>query len=79
MWEAWSCYMADTVPQVLRAKAGGADAIVAQGTEGGGHVGLMASIAVLPMIVDAVGSTPMMAAGSIADGRGLVAALALGA
>jgi NAD(P)H-dependent flavin oxidoreductase YrpB (nitropropane dioxygenase family) len=72
-------YMAGTVPEALRAKAAGADIIVAQGTEGGGHVGWMASMAVLPMIVDAVGSTPVMAAGGIADGRGLAAALALGA
>ena len=72
-------YMAGTVPEARRAKAAGADVIVAQGTEGGGHVGWMASMAVLPMIVDAVGSTPVMAAGGIADGRGLAAALALGA
>ena len=72
-------YMTGTVPEALRAKAAGADVIVAQGTEGGGHVGWMASMAVLPMIVDAVGSTPVLAAGGIADGRGLAAALALGA
>ena len=72
-------YMAGTVPEALRAKAAGADVIVSQGTEGGGHVGWMASMAVLPMIVDAVGSTPVLAAGGIADGRGLAAALALGA
>jgi len=72
-------YMAGTVPEALRAKAAGADVIVAQGTEGGGHVGWMASLAVLPMIADAVGPTPVLAAGGIADGRGLAAALALGA
>ncbi len=72
-------YMAGTVPESLRAKAAGADVIVAQGTEGGGHVGWMATMVVLPMIVDAVGSTPVLAAGGIADGRGLAAALALGA
>lgn len=72
-------YMVGTVPEALRAKAAGADVIVAQGTEGGGHVGWMASMAVLPMIVDAVGPTPVLAAGGIADGRGLAAALALGA
>jgi NAD(P)H-dependent flavin oxidoreductase YrpB (nitropropane dioxygenase family) len=72
-------YMAGTVPEAVRAKAAGADVIVAQGTEGGGHVGWMASMAVVPMIVDAVGSTPVIAAGGIADGRGLAAALALGA
>ena len=72
-------YMAGTVPEAMRAKAAGADVIVAQGTEGGGHVGWMATMTVLPMIVDAVGSTPVLAAGGIADGRGLAAALALGA
>ena len=72
-------YMVGTVAEALRAKAAGADVIVAQGTEGGGHVGWMASMTVLPMIVDAVGSTPVVAAGGIADGRGLAAALALGA
>jgi NAD(P)H-dependent flavin oxidoreductase YrpB (nitropropane dioxygenase family) len=72
-------YMAGTVPEALRAKAAGADAIVAQGTEGGGHVGWMATMTVLPMIADAVAPTPVLAAGGIADGRGLAAALALGA
>ena len=72
-------YQAGTVAEALRAKAAGADVIVAQGTEGGGHVGWMATMVVLPMIVDAVGPTPVMAAGGIADGRGLAAALALGA
>lgn len=72
-------YMVGTVPEALRAKAAGADIIVAQGTEGGGHVGWMASMAVLPMIVDAVRPTPVLAAGGIADGRGLAAALAFGA
>jgi NAD(P)H-dependent flavin oxidoreductase YrpB (nitropropane dioxygenase family) len=72
-------YMVGTVPEALRAEAAGADVLVAQGTEGGGHVGWMASLAVLPMIVDAVGPTPVLAAGGIADGRGLAAALALGA
>jgi NAD(P)H-dependent flavin oxidoreductase YrpB (nitropropane dioxygenase family) len=72
-------YQAGTIAEALRAKAAGADVIVAQGTEGGGHVGWMASMALLPMMVDAVGATPVLAAGGIADGRGLAAALALGA
>ncbi len=72
-------YQADTVEGALRAKTAGADVIVAQGTEGGGHVGWMATMVLLPLIVDAVGSTPVLAAGGIADGRGLAAALALGA
>lgn len=72
-------YMAGTVPEAVRARDAGADVIVAQGTEGGGHVGWMATMALLPMVVDAVGPTPVLAAGGIADGRGLAAALALGA
>jgi NAD(P)H-dependent flavin oxidoreductase YrpB (nitropropane dioxygenase family) len=72
-------YMAGEVPLAVKGAEAGADVIVAQGTEGGGHVGWMASMAVLPMIVDAVGPTPVIAAGGIADGRGLAAALALGA
>jgi NAD(P)H-dependent flavin oxidoreductase YrpB (nitropropane dioxygenase family) len=50
-------YQASTIAEALRAKAGGADVIVAQGTEGGGHVGWKASMVVLPMSVDALGST----------------------
>jgi NAD(P)H-dependent flavin oxidoreductase YrpB (nitropropane dioxygenase family) len=72
-------YMAGTVPEALRARAAGADVIVAQGTEGGGHIGWMATVSLLPMVVDAVAPTPVLAAGGIADGRGLAAALALGA
>jgi len=72
-------YMAGTVPEALRAAKAGADIIIAQGTEGGGHVGWMASMPLIPMIVDAVGPIPVLAAGGFADGRGLVAALALGA
>ena len=67
------------VAEARRAKEAGADVIVAQGTEGGGHVGWMASLALVPMVVDAVSPTPVLAAGGIADGRGLAAALALGA
>ena len=72
-------YMAGEVPEAVRAAEAGADFIVAQGTEGGGHVGLMASMPLVPMIVDAVAPLPVLAAGGIADGRGFVAALALGA
>ncbi|WP_341860926.1 nitronate monooxygenase [Gymnodinialimonas sp. 57CJ19] len=58
----------------------GADAICAQGWEAGGHVrGNVGSMALIPAIVDAVGDVPVVAAGGIADGRGLAAALALGA
>jgi NAD(P)H-dependent flavin oxidoreductase YrpB (nitropropane dioxygenase family) len=63
----------------VRGVKAGADIIIAQGTEGGGHVGWMASMPLLPMVVDAVAPVPVLAAGGYADGRGLAAALALGA
>ena len=56
----------------------GVDAIIAEGTESGGHVGEMATMALVPQVVDAV-NLPVIAAGGIADGRQLAAALALGA
>ena len=58
----------------------GADIIVAQGWEAGGHVwSEIATMALVPAVVDAVGPVPVIAAGGIADGRGLAAAMALGA
>jgi NAD(P)H-dependent flavin oxidoreductase YrpB (nitropropane dioxygenase family) len=59
--------------------ADGADVIVAQGTEGGGHVGGMSTLPLVPQVVDVVNGVPVVAAGGIADGRGLAAALMLGA
>jgi enoyl-[acyl-carrier protein] reductase II len=58
----------------------GCDIVVAQGTEAGGHTGQIATMALVPQIVDAVGDrVPVVAAGGIFDGRGLAAALNLGA
>ena len=57
----------------------GVDAVIAQGYEAGGHTGSIATFPLLPAVVDAVAPLPVVAAGGIADGRGLVAALALGA
>jgi nitronate monooxygenase len=61
------------------AQEAGADIIVAQGTEAGGHGGARATLPLVPAVVDAVAPTPVLAAGGIADGRGLAAALMLGA
>jgi len=61
------------------AKAAGADIIVAQGTEAGGHGAERSTLPLVPAVVDAVAPTPVLAAGGIADGRGLAAALMLGA
>ena len=68
-----------TVAQAQRAAKAGVDAIIAQGTEAGGHTGVAGTLALLPAVVDAVGDIPVLAAGGIADGRGLAAVLLLGA
>ena len=59
--------------------ATGVDVVIAQGHEAGGHTGRIAGLVLIPAVVDAVAPKPVLAAGGIADGRGLVAALALGA
>jgi NAD(P)H-dependent flavin oxidoreductase YrpB (nitropropane dioxygenase family) len=72
-------FMANGVPEAAKAAKAGADVIIAQGTEGGGHVGWVASMVLTPMVVDAVAPIPVLTAGGVADGRGLAAAIALGA
>lgn len=67
------------VKHAIRLKQSRPDAIVAQGTEAGGHTGEIGSLPLIPMVVDAVAPIPVLAAGGICDGRGLAAALALGA
>lgn len=68
-----------TVGQAVEAVRQGAQIIVAQGGEAGGHGGLRGTLALVPAVVDAVAPVPVLAAGGIADGRGLAAALMLGA
>ena len=68
------------VDHARRALDSGCDAVIAQGTEAGGHTGTVATMPLVPLVADAVGETiPVIAAGGIFDGRGLAAALALGA
>src|SRR5262249_2725776 len=59
--------------------ANGVDVVIAQGHEAGGHTGRIAGLVLIPAVIDAVAPLPVAAAGGVADGRGLVAALALGA
>src|SRR6185436_16875737 len=69
-----------TLDQARQAASAGADIIIAQGRDAGGHSGTMrGTIGLVPAVVDAVGPIPVVAAGGIADGRGLAAALSLGA
>ncbi len=73
-------HQAGSVEEARRAVDAGVDVVVAQGWEAGGHVrGEISTLALVPRVVDAVTPTPVVAAGGIADGRGLAAALALGA
>ena len=67
------------VEDARAAETAGADIIVAQGAEAGGHGAARATLPLVPAVVDAMTPTPVLAAGGIADGRGLAAALMLGA
>ncbi len=67
------------VKQAVAHKEAGLDFVVAQGGEGGGHTGDVGSVVLWPQIVDALGDTPMLAAGGIGNGRQIAAAMAMGA
>ncbi|MEZ5218715.1 MAG: nitronate monooxygenase family protein [Ilumatobacteraceae bacterium] len=72
--------MCGKVRHAIAAVESGCDFVIAQGTEGGGHTGTVATMALVPQVVDAVGErVPVVAAGGIFDGRGLAASLSLGA
>jgi NAD(P)H-dependent flavin oxidoreductase YrpB (nitropropane dioxygenase family) len=72
-------HMISTVHEARRAAEAGADVIIAQGTEGGGHVGLISALVLVPQVVRAIAPLPVIAAGGIADGAGIAAAIMLGA
>ena len=81
MWKEHGVKVIPVVASVALAKRMeklGADAIIAEGTESGGHVGQLTTMELVPQVVDAV-NIPVLAAGGIADGRGIVASFALGA
>jgi nitronate monooxygenase len=73
-------HMVATPEEARRSIDFGTDVLIAQGTEAGGHVwGRLSTMALVPLVVDAAGDVPVLASGGIADGRGLAAALMLGA
>jgi len=71
--------LAGRLDHAVAHKNAGVDIVIAQGTEGGGHTGEIATMVLVPQVVDAVAPTPVLAAGGIATGRQMAAALALGA
>ena len=81
IWKEYGAKVLPVVPAVAVAKVAqraGADAVIAEGTESGGHVGELTTMALVPQVCDSV-DIPVVAAGGIADGRQLAAAYALGA
>jgi enoyl-[acyl-carrier protein] reductase II len=81
MWKSHGIKVIPVVPSVAIAKRmvrSGADAVIAEGTESGGHVGELTTMVLVPQVVDSV-DVPVIAAGGIADGRGVSAAFMLGA
>ena len=79
MPEPWSLCQVRSVDEARRATSAGVDVVTAQGTEAGGHTGRVSTLPLVPAVVDAVTPVPVIAAGGIADGRGIAAALMLGA
>ena len=80
-WKAANVKVVPVVPSVALAKRmerSGADAVIAEGTESGGHIGENTTMCLVPQVVDAV-KIPVLAAGGIADGRGIAASFMLGA
>ncbi|MDY6850676.1 MAG: nitronate monooxygenase family protein [Thermodesulfobacteriota bacterium] len=74
-----SVSLVGNVRQAKKVAALGADIIVAQGTDAGGHTGTVGTLALIPQVVDAVAPIPVLGAGGIGDGRGVAAAFSLGA